>query len=279
MEAATVTAAHGDEETRRRNLHDANDPDRVNRLFTLAGRGDEAARNALIERFLPLARTLAARYARKSEPMDDLVQVASVGLVKAVDRFDPGRGLAFSTYAVPTILGELKRHFRDATWAVHVPRSLYERAMTVERAERELANRLGRRPSVAEIADEIHMELEDVLDALEASRAYDALTLDAPTPSEDGQAEPLVATLGSADDRLERVDDLASVAAAMPGLTERQRRVLALRFGEDMTQSQIAEEVGVSQMQVSRILRRTLGELREQVDGASPPSARSAATT
>ena len=279
MEAATVTAARGDEETRRRNLHDANDPDRVNRLFTLAGRGDEAARNALIERFLPLARTLAARYARKSEPMDDLVQVASVGLVKAVDRFDPGRGLAFSTYAVPTILGELKRHFRDATWAVHVPRSLYERAMTVERAERELANRLGRRPSVAEIADEIHMELEDVLDALEASRAYDALTLDAPTPSEDGQAEPLVATLGSADDRLERVDDLASVAAAMPGLTERQRRVLALRFGEDMTQSQIAEEVGVSQMQVSRILRRTLGELREQVDGASPPSARSADTT
>ena len=279
MEAATVTEAHADEDTRRRRLQDANDPDRVNRLFTLAGRGDEAARDALIERFLPLARTLAARYARKSEPMDDLVQVACVGLVKAVDRFDPDRGLAFSTYAVPTILGELKRHFRDATWAVHVPRSLYERAMTVERAERELANRLGRHPSVAEIADEIHMELEDVLDALEASRAYDALTLDAPTTSEDGQAESLVATLGSADDRLERVDDLASVAAAMPELTERQRRVLALRFGEDMTQSQIAEEIGVSQMQVSRILRRALGELREQVDAASPPTARSAAAT
>ena len=241
-------------------------------LFRRAHAGDAEAREALIRRFMPLARNLARRYRQRSEPFDDLVQVAALGLVKAVDRFDPERDIAFSTYAVPTILGELKRHFRDTSWAVHVPRSLYERALEVEQAGRVLANRDGREPSVVEIADHMEEDVESVLAALEAAQAHDALSLDATFDRPEGEAETLGATIGSVDDRYEYIEERAAVAECLDALTERERRVLELRFGAEMKQTEIAARVGISQMQVSRILRRTLARLRELAD-AEPPTA------
>jgi RNA polymerase sigma-B factor len=235
----------------------------VQRLFARSHSGDSSARAALIERFLPLARQLARRYARSSEPFDDLMQVASLGLVKAVDRFDSDRGVAFSTYAVPTILGELKRHFRDTGWSVHVPRSLHEQALAVQRAERALANRLGRSPRDTDIATELGMSVEQVLAALDAAQAHDALSLDAPQEGREGDRESLVSTIGATDEGYELVEYGTTIQATIHELPARDRRVLALRFGEDLTQSQIAEQVGVSQMQVSRIIRRSLQRLRE----------------
>jgi RNA polymerase sigma-B factor len=238
----------------------------VARLFRLAQTGDGAARSALIQRFLPLARNFARRYVRSSASVDDLVQVASLALVKAVDRFDPDREVAFSTFAVPTILGELKRHFRDTAWAVHMPRSLSEGALRVEKTERELANETGRRPSVAEIADALGEDQEWVVNVLDASRALDALSLDATVDTPDGEGETLAATLGSEEEGFGWVEDRHAVAGSLGQLTDRERTVLELRFGGEMTQSEIAEQIGVSQMQVSRILRRTLERLRELVD-------------
>ncbi|MDQ6750871.1 MAG: SigB/SigF/SigG family RNA polymerase sigma factor [Actinomycetota bacterium] len=238
----------------------------LQQLFLRSGKGDPNARAALIERFLPLARQLARRYARSSEPFDDLFQVASLGLVKAVDRFDTDRGVAFSTYAVPTILGELKRHFRDTGWSVHVPRSLHEQALAVQRTERALANRLGRSPRVTDIAQELEITDEQVLAALDAGQAHDALSLDAPQEGREGERESLVSTIGSTDSRYELIEYGTTIEATMHKLPARDRRVLALRFGEDLTQSQIADQVGVSQMQVSRIIRRSLERLRELAD-------------
>ncbi len=238
----------------------------VQRLFARSRNGDSSARAALIERFLPLARQLARRYARSSEPFDDLLQVASLGLVKAADRFDTDRGVAFSTYAVPTILGELKRHFRDTGWSVHVPRSLHERALAVQRSERALANRLGRSPRVTDIAKDLGLSVEEVLAALEAGQAHDALSLDAPQEGREGERESLVSTIGATDARYELIEYGTTIEATIHQLPARDRRVLQLRFGQDLTQSQIAEQVGVSQMQVSRIIRRSLARLRELAD-------------
>jgi RNA polymerase sigma-B factor len=233
-------------------------------LFTQMQSGDRAARDALIERFLPLARQLARRYQRAAEPLDDLVQVASIGLVKAVDRFDPARGVAFSSYAVPTILGELKRYFRDSGWAVHVPRGMQERAMQVDRAVKELAGRLGRSPSVDEVAEHTHASVEDVLGAMEAAQAYEAVSLDSERGSRtDPGAETFADGIGEADDRYDLVEYGASIAPAVRALSARDRLILHLRFVDDMTQSQIAERIGVSQMQVSRLIRRSLSRLRE----------------
>ena len=222
----------------------------------------------MIDRFLPLARQLARRYARSSEPFDDLMQVASLGLVKAVDRFDSDRGVSFSTYAVPTILGELKRHFRDTGWSVHVPRSLHERALAVQQSERVLANRLGRSPRVTDIALELEMSVEQVLEALDAAHAHDALSLDAPQEGVEGERESLASTIGAADERYELVECGTTIEASIHHLPARDRRVLELRFGHEMTQSQIAEQIGVSQMQVSRIIRRSVQRLRELADPA-----------
>lgn len=224
--------------------------------------GDTAARDALVEKFLPLARSLARRYDRSSEPFDDLVQVASLGLVKAVDRFDPSRGHAFASFAVPTILGELKRYFRDSGWAVHVPRGPQERALKVEEAQQRLTLRSGRAPTVSEIAEYLEMPIEDVLEALQAAQAYDTLSLDAPRPSRDGDAETYGESLGELDDRFALVEADVTVAEALRHLPERERRVLHLRFVEDLTQTEIAKRIGVSQMQVSRLLRRSLEQLR-----------------
>jgi len=235
-----------------------------------------AARATLIARFLPLARSLARRYIRRAESADDLVQVASLALVKAVDRFDPDRDVAFSTFAVPTILGELKRHFRDTAWAVHMPRSLSEGALRVEKTERQLANRTGHRPSVAEIAEAMGEELEWVVNVLDASRAHDALSLDATVDTPDGDGETLAGTLGDEDERFDYVEERDAVAGCIGDLSERERTVLELRFGAELTQSEIAERIGVSQMQVSRILRRTLERLRELAEQPADTSAEDA---
>jgi RNA polymerase sigma-B factor len=220
----------------------------------------------LIERFLPLARKLAARYVRTAEPYDDLVQVASVGLVNAVDRFDPQRGYAFTSFAVPTIVGELKRHFRDHGWALHVARGARERAQAVAEAEAAIRADTGRAPSVHEIAQYLEMSTEDVVDGLQTVVAREAVSLDAPVPLDDSSASVSRGdSLGDLDGRLHQVDERLTVLAAAGRLPKREREVLYLRFGADLTQSEIADRVGISQMQVSRLLRRSLGRLREQL--------------
>ena len=228
--------------------------------------GDAAAREELVERFLPLARQLARRYQRTNEPLDDLMQVASVGLVKAIDRFDPKRGTAFSTYAVPTILGELKRYFRDSGWAVHVPRGMQERVLEVNRAVTELSRTLGRSPTPAELASETDLTLEEVLEAMEAATAHDSVALDAPRSSEEDEGESVAERLGAVDPGYELAEYSATLGPELSALPERDRLVLHLRFVEDLTQSEIAERIGVSQMHVSRLIRAALAKLRSEID-------------
>jgi RNA polymerase sigma-B factor len=225
--------------------------------------GDLQAREELVERFLPLARQLARRYQRQNEPLDDLLQVASMGLVKAIDRFDPERGTAFSTYAVPTILGELKRYFRDSGWAVHVPRGMQERVMKLDQASQELHRRLGRSPSAGELAAELDLNSEEVLEAMEAASAYDAISLEEHRSESSDPQEPTYAdSLGREEERYELVEYGATIAPTMKALSERERLILHLRFVEDLTQSEIADRIGVSQMHVSRLIRRALARLR-----------------
>jgi RNA polymerase sigma-B factor len=224
---------------------------------------DPVDRAAIVERFLPLARQLAARYQRPEEPFDDVFQVACFGLVKAVDRFDVERGVAFSSYAVPTIMGEIKRHFRDRTWAVRVPRDLQELALRVDRVIGELTRERGRQPSVDEVATAIDASAEDVLEAMQASSAYRATSLE--TPRAGGDEEPgdtLGDTVGVVDDGFARAEQRAVLAALLRSLTPREREVVRLRFEEDLTQVAIGERIGVSQMQVSRVLRQAITRLR-----------------
>ena len=228
--------------------------------------GDTAARDELVERFLPLARQLARRYQRGNEPLDDLIQVASIGLVKAVDRYDPARGTAFSSYAVPTILGELKRYFRDSGWAVHVPRGMQERVMTVNQAISKLSREFGRSPTAGEIAAEINEDPELVLEALEAAIAYDAVSLDTPRTSEEEDGDTYADTVGVIDERFELVEYQSAIGPTMRALPARDRLVLKLRFEEDLTQLEIAQRIGVSQMHVSRLIRRALKRLRTVAD-------------
>ncbi len=232
--------------------------------------GDQRAREELVERFLPLARKLARRYGGAREPFDDLMQVASLGLVKAIDRFDPSRGTAFSSFAVPTILGELKRYFRDLGWAVHVPRGAQELALKVEDAQQQLTAKTGRPPTVYDLAQFLELSAEDVLDALETAGAHHTVSLDTPRDDADGEAGTLADAFGEQDARFEFVEASVSIAAAAQNLSARERRVLELRFVRDITQTQIAELIGVSQMQVSRILRRALSQLRDLTDGERP---------
>ena len=220
----------------------------------------------MIERFLPLARKLARRYIPSSEPYEDLVQVASLGLVKAVERFDPDRGFAFTSFAVPTIVGELKRYFRDSGWALHVDRGAQERARKVLDAQQKISAQTGRPPTIGELSEYLEISHEEVIDGLQTAEAYDAISLDAPLQSDaDGTSSRLDA-VGNDDHRLELVDDQATIFAAAKHLPQREREILFLRFGEDLTQTEIAERVGVSQMQVSRLLRKSLQRLRELTD-------------
>jgi RNA polymerase sigma-B factor len=225
--------------------------------------GDSRARELLVARFLPLARRLARRYSGGVEPLEDLVQVASVGLVKAVDRYDDSRGVSFTTYAVPTITGELKRHFRDNGWAAHVPRGMRERALDVNRAMRDAIEAGGRTPTPAELAEQVELDEHEVIEALGAYSALDAVSLDAPAYLREEQEAPARSeTMGSEDPGFELAEDRLAIDAELRRLPSQDRRVLQMRYLEDRTQSDIAARIGVSQMQVSRILRRTLDRLR-----------------
>jgi RNA polymerase sigma-B factor len=242
---------------------------------------DPRARECLVECYLPLARKLAARYrGRAGEPFDDLLQVASLGLLHAIDRFDPDRGTAFSTFAVPTILGELKRYFRDAGWSVHVPRGAQELALKVQGAEQAIGARLGRSPTADELALYMEVSVEQVLDGLEAAAAHHATSLEEPHNELDRESQSLADSFGEDDPRFEQIDAILTVASAARELSERDQRVLELRFYGELTQREIAKRIGVSQMQVSRILRRALAHLRElaHADHHSDRPAQSAET-
>jgi RNA polymerase sigma-B factor len=230
-------------------------------LVAFARRPDPQLRAALVERYLPLARSIARRYARGKEPLDDLVQVASVGLLKALDRFDPERGIAFSSYAVPTIAGELRRYFRDRTWAVRPPRDLQERALAVEKTSEELTNRFGRSPTVRQIGEALELPDEDVLEAMQALRAGRATSFSAPRGSDEEGDRTVQDTIGADEDGFAQAEHRVVYEQLARTLTARERRVVGLRFGADMTQEEIGREVGVSQMQVSRILRQALAKL------------------
>jgi RNA polymerase sigma-B factor len=226
--------------------------------------GDPAARELLVQRFLPLARQLARRYQRGGEQLDDLVQVASLGLLKAIDRFDPARETAFSSFAVPTILGELKRHFRDKGWAVRVPRDLQELAVKVDRVADEMARELGRAPTTGEIAERIDATDEQVLEAREASAAYRAVSLDRPRTEEEEDGDSYADAVGEEDPGYRLAEAAATMDRLMRVLSDREREVLRLRFEEDLTQSEIGARVGVSQMHVSRLIRQSIARLREE---------------
>jgi RNA polymerase sigma-B factor len=231
-------------------------------LFALLQQGDPTARDALVRRFLPLARSLARRYDRSSEPFEDLLQVASLGLLKALDRFDPAMGHPFASFAVPTILGEMRRHFRDAGWSVHVPRGSQERALKVRDAQERLANSQGRAPTVNELAQYLELGTAEVIDAMQAIQAYESLSLDAPRPGATDEATSYGDAMGEEDARYELVELDATVSAVMGRVPQRERQILHMRFVEDLTQTEIAERIGISQMQVSRLLRRSLDQLR-----------------
>jgi RNA polymerase sigma-B factor len=225
---------------------------------------DPRARECLVERYLPLARKLAARYrGRAGEPFDDLLQVASLGLLHAIDRFDPDRGTAFASFAVPTILGHLKRYFRDAGWSVHVPRGAQELALKVQSAEQAISPRLGRSPTADELAQYMEVSVEQVIDGLEAAAAHHATSLEQPHDELDGESQSLSDLLGDDDPRFEQIDASITIASAARQLSKDELRVLELRFYGELTQSEIAKRIGASQMQVSRILRRALAHLRE----------------
>jgi RNA polymerase sigma-B factor len=250
---------------RLRPLRQASDPpardDRT--LFVQYRRtGDARYREQLVARFLPLAHHLARRYLRGGESLDDLVQVASLGLVKAIDRFDPRRETAFTSFAVPTIAGELKRHFRDKGWFVRVPRDLQELALRVERTGEQMATRLGRLPTPTELADELDITVERVLEAREAIGAHYAVSLD--RPREDGEDDESIGdAIGAEDSGYGRAEDAASVQRLARGvLTDRERELLRLRFEQDLTQAEIGTRLGVSQMHVSRMLRSAVERLR-----------------
>ena len=229
--------------------------------------GDRWARDALLDRFEPLARRLARRYLTNAEPLEDLVQVAAVGLVAAVNRFDPNRGTPFTAFAIPTILGELKRYFRDAGWSAHVPRGAQEMALRVDHAARDLTAHTGRVPSVGELAQYLEVDTEQVLAGLEADSAHFAMSLDAPAATLDAEdREPLHAYVGKVEHGYGLVEMAASLAAAMPRLPYLERRALSMRLERDLKQSEIAAELGCSQMQVSRLLRRASDRLRELTD-------------
>jgi RNA polymerase sigma-B factor len=222
-------------------------------------RGDERAHAELVNRHLPLVRQLARRYAYTSEPLDDLVQVGSVGLLHALSRYDARAGSSFKAYAVPTILGELRRHFRDVAWSVHLPRSLQERTRSVQLAIGSLQGSLGRSPTIAEIATRIDATSEQVIEAMEARLAYRVESLDA--PAEPGDERDQWRNTGEVDDGFDNAEHSAYLSRALKALPERERALVRLRFEEDLSQSEIGRRLGISQMHVSRLLRRALSRM------------------
>ncbi len=227
-------------------------------------RDDPSVRQELIEHYLPLAQNLARRYQRSGQPLEDLVQIASIGLIKAVDGFDASRGASFESYAVPTILGELKRYHRDRGWSVRMPRRLQEHSLLLKDAVPRLSQELGRSPTIAEIAGQTDQSGEEVLEALDAQDAYASLSLDAPMDNA-GESSTLADRVATPGDDLETVEEWAEFEPHLRRLPERERRIIVLRFFRDWTQSEIAEELGISQMHVSRLLSQTLRSLRDAV--------------
>jgi RNA polymerase sigma-B factor len=234
------------------------------RFFELRRTGERRLRNELVEVHRELALRAARRFANRGEPLDDLTQVAMVGLLKSVERFDPDRGLAFSSFAMPTITGEIKRHFRDKTWSIRVPRRTQETRLALGPVSERLQQDLGRPPTVSELAEALHVTGDDVIEALEAGTAYRPASISAPYVDANGSSRQLEATLGS--DPTERMNDDLTIAALIEQLPERERTIIRLRFFEDLTQSEIAARLDISQMHVSRLLRRTLLELRAQLE-------------
>ena len=224
---------------------------------------DRRARDELATQFMPFAEYLARRFSGRGEAVEDLTQVANIGLLNAIDRFDPAREVQFSTYAAATIVGELKRHFRDKGWALRVPRRLQELAVRINRSLPELTQVLGRSPTIPELARHLDVSTDDIVEAMDAVQAYSTTSLDTPA-GEDAKAP--VDSLGGDDPSIELLDEWSSIAPAVADLSSRDRRVLFLRFFRGLTQSEIAEDVGVSQMHVSRILTQTLERLRKAAD-------------
>lgn len=231
----------------------------------LARRGEPGVQDELVVLHAPLVEYLARRFAGRGEPLDDLTQVANIGLLKALDRFDADRGVAFATYATPTIIGELKRHFRDRGWAIRVPRRLQELGLRLRALSATATQELGRSPTIAELAERAQVSEEDVLDALDAMQAYSTTSLDAPL---DDEGQGAIDSLGGEDESLELLVRWHSVAGLIQKLPDRERRILGMRFIRGMTQAEIADEIGISQMHVSRLLARTLASLRK--DASAP---------
>ena len=269
----TVACADGDTDPAREAIAAGRRAREDLRLFRAwVDRGDRRARAQLIERFLPLARSLARRYERGTEPLEDLVQVASYALVKAIDRYDPARGYAFSSFAVPTIAGELKRHFRDQTWMVRPPRGIQEVTLRVEGALARLTQQLDRSPTTRELAEAVGVSDEAILEAMQARSARGALSLHAPQ-GDPGDGMSLQDTLGAVDPDIERAETRAELDRLMTEISPRAREMLRMRFEEDMTQAEIGAAIGISQMQVSRILRQTIARLREVAEEDVQPAA------
>jgi RNA polymerase sigma-B factor len=240
--------------------------DRADRFRELQRTGSRELRNELVDEHAGFADYLARRFANRGEPLDDLRQVALLGLVKAVERFDPDRGVKFTSFAAPTITGEIKRHFRDRTWSIRVPRSLQERTLEIERCRGELGHELGRSPTVPEIAEHAGISEEEVIEGMEAAGAYRSGSLDASAPGEDERS--LGDRIPSAGDDVAEADDRALVRDLLERLPVRERRIVYLRYFEGMTQGEIADKIGISQMHVSRLLTRSLEQLGSTQDDA-----------
>ena len=261
------------ERARHRSLHRtpkgkaAWDKDRTRELFRqYKATGDPEGRDQLIVSHLNLVRFLASKFKNRGEPLDDLIQVGTIGLIKAIDRFDPSRGLEFTTYATPTILGEIKRHFRDKGWSVRVPRRLQELSAKVNQANDELTNELSRSPSVEEIAKRVGASVDDVLEAMESSSAYSSVPLEGGGSSDDDDAPSVIDHYATEDENLAASDDRIVLEDAIRDFSPREKDVIRMRFFEGMTQVEIAERLGISQVQVSRLLRRTLRRVQDKID-------------
>ena len=226
-------------------------------------RGDTSAREQLVQRHLPLVRSLARRYAGRGEPLDDIEQVGAIGLIKAIDRFELEREVSLATYATPNVVGEIKRHFRDKGWAIRVPRALQELNAKMSSTIDRLTSKLGRSPSVAEIAESLGATPEEVLEAIEVGSAYTTLSLSG-GPSGEDEADPLEA-IGEEDEEYERTEDRAALAPALAHLPQREREILRMRFEDGLPQTHIAERVGLSQMHVSRLIRKSLATMRDEL--------------
>jgi len=234
--------------------------------------GDLQAREELIEQYMSLVRSLARRYSYRGEQLEDLVQIGAIGLIKAIDRFDLDRGVELTTYATPNIIGEIKRHFRDKGWSVRVPRGLQELNVRLSRLIERLTVELGRSPKIAELAEAAGVTEEEVLEALESSRAYSSLSLSGGGGDDDDDLDPLE-SIGTEEHMYEVSEDRAVLEPGWRVLDDRERRILHLRFFEGLTQSQIAQQVGISQMHVSRLIRRSLEKIREEIDAGAPDEA------